>query len=180
MLVPLHKLPFVENSLEAKYVSFNLPQEMIVKTQQGHEVSPREYYPKYQFDKPEHLDLFLRILRERSLLGKFMPSWVYMGSKKSTLLARRKVFRLWEKQTSAGLDVTLTFLGTDEKQHELNLAFYDPATLSQKTVDIAQRDESGSKGKGKANTITFEFSDRQSDSSLPSFLVSRFLGKSSR
>jgi hypothetical protein len=141
---------------------------LIVQTQLGHKVN--EIYPVYQFKKPEDLDLFIRMVRERELLEKFQPEWVYLNDKKKDSIARNKVVRLWKKDgvplSGSGLlpraKVTLTFLNTSGKQQELDLACYQLAKLSKNKKAVELEEKSGPSDNSKPSRITFEFLKKES------------------
>jgi hypothetical protein len=155
----------VDESLVGTQVEFNTGQKLIVQTKEGHKAA--ENFPIYKFKKWQDLDCFICKVRERNLVDKFVPDSIYPNDNKKNAIARFKVVRLWEKigVSSRGSItpslVTLSFLGTSGKQQELDLAYYELATLSKngKAVEIRQADQPNLQ---KPDRLSFLFSSKDS------------------
>jgi hypothetical protein len=139
------------------------------------EHSFNEYSVKFEFFDSKSLDLFIGKVRERKLLGKFQPGWIYPDGKKSKSLGRDVVVRLWEKEgqllTGSALlsapKVTLTFLYANKLQVEWDLESFGPAELAKRETALFRLPELA-KGEtavkirktdvsGKTREITFLF-----------------------
>ncbi len=161
VLVTKGTLPHIENKLQATRASFNEPQILIIQDgQQNYQIS--KVYPQYVFTDPEHLNLFIKTVRERELLGKFLPDKIYQQNHDRDPISRRKVVRLWVRnELQSDPEVTMTFENTsaNEQKDWYLREFRYPAILSNKgrAVEITTLDMAGIK-------TTFLFADRDTES----------------
>lgn len=170
----------MEDKLDATQVNFDEAQELVIQTGDQDYKIYNDVYPQYDFANASDADDFISKVRERELLGKYLPDRIYVNGQTRKPLARCKVVRVWKRNAplplqaiglQTRLEITMTFENTrDDKQHEFNLDAYDfPAELfpNDRTVEIRTRKyKPGSKDKPDTRSFEFQKTDGNCEFSL--------------
>jgi hypothetical protein len=137
--------------------------------------------PIYKFETPRACDKFMMKVRERELVGKFLPveiakkntqsPWknlccMMVGGSKDILLARDKLVCLWEKSRGLSkiLDTTITFHDRNTRKYvEWPLRdFIDASLVINRAVELSWRNN--------ADVAVFTFAGKLSSQRL-SFIM---------
>lgn len=149
--IPRGTIRIEDNDLNDLCVCFLDAHVITIENSEGYRIHHR-IHAEYSFASVEAREGFLLKVRERELLGRFVAKCIRKGNGHQ-ILAQSKVVRLWRKQQEDGhagakrrmTDVTVSFLGRDEKQYEVPLADFQRRPDQQgNRITLLSKTDSGS------------------------------------